>query len=77
MLQKLRGRLYTAIVKGSGLLTLIALLEPESMLVVIRARGIESAKQKLGIIGKEANIRLAFKLSELVREVHLTRQSKE
>ena len=47
------------------------------MLVVIKARGIELAKQKLGMISKEANIRLAFELSKLVREVYLTRQSKE
>ena len=47
------------------------------MLVVIRAEGIESAKQKLSMISKEANIRLAFKLSKLVREIYLTRQSKK
>ena len=53
------------------------MLDPESMLVVIRAGGIKLAEQKLGMISKEANLGLAFKLSELVREVHLTRQSKE
>ena len=47
------------------------------MPVVIRARGIELAKQKLGMIGKEDILELAFKLLELVREVHLTRQSKK
>ena len=67
----------TANVKGLGLLTPIALPEPKSMVVVIRAEGIKSAKQKLGIINKEANIRLAFELSKLVKEMHLTRQSKK